>query len=40
MGQMGEELLLTGKRILPIKVLDAGYCFQYKKLDGALVDSL
>ena len=40
MGQMGEELLLTGKRILPIKVSDAGYCFQYKKLDGALVDSL
>ena len=36
MGQMGEELLLAGKKVLPIKVLDAGYKFQYKELEGAL----
>ena len=36
MGQMGEELLLVGKKILPQKVLDAGYDFKYKTLDDAL----
>ncbi|MFT6371424.1 MAG: hypothetical protein ACJAZT_000151 [Gammaproteobacteria bacterium] len=36
MGQMGEELLLVGKRILPQKVLDAGYNFKYKTLEEAL----
>jgi uncharacterized protein (TIGR01777 family) len=36
MGQMGEELLLAGKRVLPRKILDAGYNFQYKKLEDAL----
>jgi uncharacterized protein (TIGR01777 family) len=36
MGQMGEELLLVGKKILPQKVLDAGYDFKYKTLDEAL----
>jgi uncharacterized protein (TIGR01777 family) len=38
MGQMGEELLLAGKRVLPRKILDAGYNFQYKKLENALKD--
>jgi uncharacterized protein (TIGR01777 family) len=38
MGQMGEELLLAGKRVLPRKILDAGYNFQYKKLEDALKD--
>jgi uncharacterized protein (TIGR01777 family) len=38
MGQMGEELLLAGKRILPVKVLDTGYEFEYKKLEQALKD--
>ncbi len=38
MGQMGEELLLAGKRILPRKVLDAGYNFQYKTLEDALIN--
>ena len=36
MGQMGEELLLAGKKILPVKILDAGYIFQYEKLENAL----
>jgi len=36
MGQMGEELLLAGKKILPVKILDAGYIFQYEKLEDAL----
>ncbi|MFT4606395.1 MAG: hypothetical protein ACI9V8_000546 [Urechidicola sp.] len=36
MGQMGEELLLAGKRISPRKVLNAGYNFKYKTLDQAL----
>lgn len=40
MGQMGEELLLTGKKILPTKVMEAGYKFQYPYLDEALLDIL
>ena len=38
MGQMGEELLLKGKKILPTKVIEAGYKFQYPKLEDALLD--
>ena len=38
MGQMGEELLLAGKKILPKKVSDAGYTFKYKTLEDALID--
>ncbi len=38
MGQMGEELLLSGKQILPTKILNAGYQFQYEKLEDALLD--
>lgn len=37
MGQMGEELLLAGKKILPVKVLDAGYKFKYEVLEDALL---
>ena len=40
MGQMGEELLLAGKKILPVKILDAGYIFQYKKLEDALKNAV
>ena len=36
MGQMGVELLLSGKKILPIKALEYGYQFQYPTLDRAL----
>lgn len=38
MGQMGEELLLAGKKVLPTKALDSGYKFQYNKLEEALLD--
>ncbi len=36
MGQMGDELLLGGKKILPQKALQAGFCFQYDDVDSAL----
>ena len=36
LGQMGEELLLAGKKILPTKVLESGYKFQYPHLEDAL----
>lgn len=38
MGQMGEELLLAGKKVLPAKILKAGYTFEYKNLEDALFD--
>lgn len=38
MGQMGEELLLAGKKIVPKKALDAGYTFKYKTLEEALLN--
>ena len=38
MGQMGEELLLAGKKILPKKILSAGYTFRYEDLEEALAD--
>jgi uncharacterized protein (TIGR01777 family) len=37
MGQLGEELLLAGKKVLPVKILNAGYKFKYEKLDDALL---
>ena len=40
MGQMGEELLLSGKRILPEKIVEAGYKFQYPHLKDALCEIL
>lgn len=40
MGQMGEELLLNGKKILPEKALQAGYKFQYPHLEKALLNSV
>jgi uncharacterized protein (TIGR01777 family) len=38
MGQMGEELLLAGKKIVPKKALDSGYRFKYTALEQALTD--
>ncbi len=38
MGQMGGELLLAGKKVLPVKIMDAGYKFKYDKLEQALLD--
>lgn len=37
MGQMGEELLLKGKKVLPAKASEAGYKFQYPCLEDALL---
>ena len=37
-GQMSEELLLAGKNIFPVKMLNAGYKFKYEKLEKALLD--
>ncbi|TXL12900.1 TIGR01777 family protein [Methylococcaceae bacterium HT4] len=38
MGQMGEELLLAGKKVVPKKALDAGYIFKYRTLEEALIN--
>ena len=35
-GEMGECLLLKGQRVLPKRMLEAGYSFQYPKLNQAL----
>lgn len=35
MGQMGEELLLSGRNIQPIKLLDSDFAFQFTQLDDA-----
>lgn len=35
-GQMGDELLLQGQRVVPHKVLQHGFQFKYPKLDKAL----
>ena len=40
MGQMGIELLLSGKKIRPIKISEKGYQFQYPILDNALQNIL
>ncbi len=35
-GEMGEELLLNGKRILPEQLAKSGYTFRFERLDVAL----
>ena len=40
MGQMGEELLLAGQRVLPVKIEQAGFQFRYQRLDQALAEIL
>ena len=37
LGEMA-TMLLTGQRIVPAKLLDAGFAFRFSKLDGALGD--
>jgi len=37
MGQMGEELLLSGKKILPYNITKQGYMFKYVQLEEALL---
>ena len=39
MGQMGEELLLAGKKVLPVKIINKGYTFKYEQLQEALLDA-
>jgi len=36
LGEMAQELLLSGQHVIPKKILDAGYNFQYAELEGAL----
>ena len=39
-GQMGHETLLTSARVLPSKLIQAGFNFQHKSLKPALKDLL
>ena len=36
LGKMGEELLLSGKHVVPVKLNNAGYQFKYEHLEDAL----
>jgi len=36
LGEMGDSLLLKGQRVLPKRMIEAGYSFQYPKLTDAL----
>ena len=38
LGEMAQELLLSGQRVIPKKIVDAGYEFQYAELDRALTE--
>ncbi len=40
MGEMGKELLLSGKKVLPLKAEKAGFKFKYERIDTALSDVL
>ncbi len=40
MGQMGEELLLAGKKVLPVKITREGYIFKYVHLEEALLNTV
>lgn len=40
MGQMGEELLLAGKKVLPVKITKEGYVFKYVQLEEALLNAV
>lgn len=37
-GEMGEELLLSGQRVVPEKITQAGYQFKFSNLESALRD--
>lgn len=40
LGEMGEELLLSSTRVVPQKLLEAGFEYGYPELDGALRNAL
>ena len=40
MGEMARELLLSGQRAMPKRLLDAGFEFEYSDLTKALVEIL
>ena len=40
MGEMAQELLLNGQKVLPQRVLASGYQFKFPELEGALRDLL
>ena len=40
MGEMGKELLLSGKKVLPSKVKNTGFQFEFERLDKALSNVL
>ena len=40
LGQMGQELLLAGARILPVRLQRAGFSFHRGDLEGALRSEL
>ena len=35
-GEMGEETLLSGQRVVPRRLLDSGFTFDFPELEGAL----
>ncbi|HUF05256.1 MAG TPA: TIGR01777 family oxidoreductase [Aridibacter sp.] len=39
-GEMGEKLLLEGAKVLPTKLLEAGFKFDFPELEGALKQAL
>ena len=39
-GEMADELLLNGQRVVPARLLAAGFDFEFPRLDGALADIL
>ena len=39
-GEMGEELLLQGQKVVPAKMLDSGFEFKYANLKVALKNIL
>jgi NAD dependent epimerase/dehydratase family enzyme len=40
MGEMGDELMLSSRRMLPAKLLAAGYQFQFPEFEQALKHEL
>ena len=38
MGEMADELLLTGQQVVPAYALESGFEFEYPELQGALAN--